>query len=121
VIAVPAEQIVDVAREAAAKGSTALIVVSGEIADQADQAREREQRLLEVLRDAGTRLVGPDCLGVLNTDPRVSLNATSAGFRVPAGRLAICSESGAIGISLLGHSAARRLESSRSILHARTP
>ena len=55
------------------------------------------------------RLVGPNCLGVLNTDPHVSLNATLAGFRVPAGRLAICSESGAIGISLLGHSAARRL------------
>ena len=55
------------------------------------------------------RLVGPNCLGVLNTDPHVSLNATLAGFRVPAGRLAICSESGAIGIALLGHAAARRL------------
>ena len=109
VIAVPAEQVVDVAREAAAKGTKALIVLRGEIADQGDQARERERRLLEVVRDAGMRLVGPNCLGVLNTDPRVSLNATSAGFRVPAGRLAICSESGAIGISLLGHSAARRL------------
>jgi acetate---CoA ligase (ADP-forming) len=55
------------------------------------------------------RLVGPNCLGVLNTDPRVSLNATLAGFRVSPGRLAICSESGAIGIALLGHAAARRL------------
>ena len=55
------------------------------------------------------RLVGPNCLGVLNTDPQVSLNATFAGLRVTAGRLAICSESGAIGIALLGHSAARRL------------
>ncbi len=109
VIAVPAEQVLEVAREAAVKGSKALVVLRGEIADQGDQAHEREQRLLEVVRDAGMRLVGPNCLGVLNTDPHVSLNATSAGFRVPAGRLAICSESGAIGISLLGHSAARRL------------
>ncbi len=99
----------EVAREAAAKGSKALVVLRGEIADQGDQAREREQRLLEVVRGAGMRLVGPNCLGVLNTDPQVSLNATFAGFRVPAGRLAICSESGAIGIALLGHSAARRL------------
>ncbi len=109
VIAVPAEEIVEVAREAAAKGSKALVVLRGEIADEGDQAGQREQQLLEVVRDAGMRLVGPNCLGVLNTDPGVSLNATFAGFHVPAGRLAICSESGAIGISLLGHSAARRL------------
>ena len=109
VIAVPAEEVVEVAREAAAKGSKALVVLRGAIADEGDQARQREQRLLDVVRGAGMRLVGPNCLGVLNTDPEVSLNATFAGFHVPAGRLAICSESGAIGISLLGHSAARRL------------
>jgi acetate---CoA ligase (ADP-forming) len=109
VIAVPAEEVLEVARVAAAKGSKALVVLRGEIADEGDQAGQREQRLLEVVRGAGIRLVGPNCLGVLNTDPGVSLNATFAGFHVPAGRLAICSESGAIGISLLGHSAARRL------------
>ena len=109
VIAVPAEEVVEVAREAAARGSKALVDLRGAIADEGDQAHEREERLLEVVRGAGMRLVGPNCLGVLNTDPEVSLNATFAGFRVPAGRRAICSESGAIGTSLLGHSAARRL------------
>ena len=109
VIAVPAAEVVDVAREAAEKGAKALVVLAGEAADEGDQAREREERLLEVVRGAGMRLVGPGCLGVLNTDPRVSLNATFAGFRVLDGRLAICSESGAIGIALLGHAAARRL------------
>ena len=84
-------------------------MLRGEIADEGDQAGEREQRLLEVVRGAGMRLVGPNCLGVLNTVPGVSLNATFAGFHAPAGRLAICPESRAIGISLLGHSAARRL------------
>lgn len=105
----PSEELVAVAREAAAKGSKALVVLRGEIADEGEEADERDGRLLEVVRGAGMRLVGPNCLGVLNTDPQVSLNATFAGFRVSAGRLAICSESGAIGISLLGHSAARRL------------
>jgi acetate---CoA ligase (ADP-forming) len=110
VIAVPPPEVVDVAREAAEKGAKALVVLAGEMADEGgDQAREREERLLEIVRGAGMRLVGPDCLGVLNTDPQVSLNATFAGFRVLAGRLAICSESGAIGIALLGHAAARRL------------
>jgi len=109
VIALPPAEVVDVAREAAEKGSKALVVLAGDMADGGDRAREREERLLEVVRGAGMRLVGPDCLGVLNTDPQVSLNATFAGFRVLAGRLAICSESGAIGIALLGHAAARRL------------
>ena len=109
VIAVPATELVEVAQEAAEKGAKALIVLRGGPADEGDQAREWEELLLEVVRGAGMRLVGPNCLGLLNTDPRVSLNATFAGFRVPAGRLAICSESGAIGIALLGHSAARRL------------
>ena len=55
------------------------------------------------------RMVGPYSMGLLNTDGAVSLNATFAGASVADGRLAICSESGAIGIGLLGHAAARRL------------
>ena len=109
VSAVPPAEVVEIAREAAEKGAKALIVLRFETADGPSQAHEWEEPLLEVVRTAGMRLVGPNCLGVLNTDPNVSLNATLAGFRVPAGRLAICSESGAIGIALLGHAAARRL------------
>ena len=109
VTAVPRPEVVEVAREAAEKGAKALVVLRCETADEADQTREWEEPLLEVVRAAGMRLVGPNCLGVLNTDPRVSLNASLAGFRVAAGRLAICSESGALGIALLGHAAARRL------------
>ena len=105
VIAVPPAEVVGVAREAAEQGAKALVVLRGEVADEG----EWEEPLLEVVRAAGMRLVGPNCLGVLNTDPRVSLNATLAGVGVSAGRLAICSESGAIGIALLGHAAARRL------------
>ena len=109
VTAVPPAEVVEIAREAAEKGAKALIVLRCETPNGASQAHEWEEPLLEVVRTAGMRLVGPNCLGVLNTDPHVSLNATLAGFRVPAGRLAICSESGAIGIALLGHAAARRL------------
>jgi acyl-CoA synthetase (NDP forming) len=54
-------------------------------------------------------MVGPSSLGVLNTAAEVSLNATFTGARVRAGGLAICSPSGAIGIGLLGHAAARQL------------
>jgi acetate---CoA ligase (ADP-forming) len=109
VIAVPPEEVLEVAEEATRHGAKALLVLSAGFADDGGEGRTREQRLLEIVRSAGLRMVGPNCLGVLNTDPTVRLNATFAGARVPAGRLAISSQSGAIGIALLGHAAARRL------------
>ena len=104
VIAVPADELLVVAAQAAEHGAKALLVVSAGFGDD-----EREQRLLEIVRSAGLRMVGPNCLGVLSTDPAVSLNATYAGARVAQGRLAISSQSGALGIALLGHAAARGL------------
>jgi acetate---CoA ligase (ADP-forming) len=85
------------------RGARALVVLSGHFAE------EDGQRMLETVRSAGLRMIGPNCLGVLNTEPQVRLNATYAGARVRPGRLAVCSESGAIGIALLGHAAGRRL------------
>lgn len=109
VIAVPADEVLDVASQAAEHGAKALLILTAGFADRSDEGRELEERVLEIVRGAGLRMVGPNCLGVLNTDPAVSLNATFAGASVPAGRRAICSQSGAIGIGLLGHAAGRRL------------
>ena len=109
VIAVEANEVPDVAAEAAAHGAKALLILTAGFADGGDAGRALEERVLEIVRSAGLRMVGPNCLGVLNSDPDVSLNATFAGATVPAGHLAICSQSGAIGIALLGHAAARRL------------
>ena len=109
VVAVPAAEVLDVARGAVDHGARALLVVLTGFRDAGEEARARQEELLEVVRSAGVRMVGPNSLGVLNTDPAVSLNATVAGARVPSGRLAISSQSGAIGIGLLGHAAARSL------------
>ena len=104
IIAVAPEEVVAVATEAVACGARALVVVSTGAGEDGG-----EERLLEVVRSTGLRLVGPNCLGVVNTDEAVSLHASLAAARVPPGRLAICSQSGALGIALLGHAAARRL------------
>src|SRR5258707_5840225 len=53
------------------------------------------------------RLIGPNCLGILNTDPKVSLNATFAPVSPPTGRVAFSSQSGALGLAILDY--ARRL------------
>src|SRR5262249_4759105 len=55
------------------------------------------------VRRSGMRMVGPNCLGVLNTDPAVSLNATFAPTWPPPGNVGILSQSGALGIAVLDH------------------
>jgi acyl-CoA synthetase (NDP forming) len=103
VIASSGQAGVDAVAAAADHGTRALVVLSGHFTE------EEAQRMLETVRSVGLRMIGPNCLGVLNTEPDVRLNATYAGANVPPGRLAVCSESGAMGIALLGHAAGRRL------------
>lgn len=109
IIATPPDVVLAVAKQAAEKGARALVVLSEGFAETGATGLARQEELLDTVRSAGMRLVGPNSLGVVNTDPAVSLNATVAGARVPPGRLAVCSQSGAIGLGLLGHAAARRL------------
>jgi acetate---CoA ligase (ADP-forming) len=109
IAAVGWDELADVAAQAAAVGAKALLVLTADPEGDADEVAARREELLEIVRAGGLRLVGPRSLGVLNTDPAVSLTATFAGASVVPGRLAICSQSGAIGIGLLGRAASRRL------------
>ncbi|HEU4657735.1 MAG TPA: GNAT family N-acetyltransferase [Capillimicrobium sp.] len=109
VLAVPAEDVLDVARDAAGAGVRALIVVSAGFAERDEAGRERQDALLDLARDHGIRLIGPNSLGVLNTDPAVSLHAALGMLRPRPGRLAISSQSGALGVGLLGQAVGRGL------------
>ena len=110
IIAVGGDELLEFAEEAAAKGARALLVLpAGPEQEGREALLAREERLLETVRDGGLRMVGPSSLGVLNTAAEVSLNATFTGASVRAGALAICSSSGAVGIGLLAHAAARQL------------
>ncbi len=99
VVAVPAERVVGVARECSRKGVRALLVLSGGFAEAGAEGRRRQEELLAVCRDAGMRLVGPNCLGVLNTEP--GLNATFGPSRPCPGRVGLLSQSGAVGLALI--------------------
>lgn len=101
VVAVPAASVLGVARECAARGVHALVVVSAGFAETGEVGRERQRELLGICRAAGMRLVGPNCLGVMNTDPAVSLNASFGPVAAPHGRVAFMSQSGALGIAVI--------------------
>lgn len=100
VIAVPAAAVVGTAREAAAKGARALVVLSAGFSETGEEGTRRERELLAVCREAGMRLVGPNCLGVLSTAGAAPLNATFIPDPPPPGRVAFASQSGALGLAL---------------------
>lgn len=107
VIAVPCDQVETVVDDCVAKRIKAVVVVSAGFAETGEEGRRREARLVERIRAAGIRLIGPNCMGLIETDPAVSLNASFAPSMPPAGRVAFLSQSGALGLAILEH--ARRL------------
>jgi acetate---CoA ligase (ADP-forming) len=103
VLVVPAPAVVAAAQECAAKGVRALVVISAGFAETGPDGAERQAQLLRVCREAGMRLIGPNCLGVLNTDPDVRLHATF-GPTVPLpGRVGFLSQSGALGLAIVDY------------------
>jgi acetyl coenzyme A synthetase (ADP forming)-like protein len=107
VIVVPSTAVVDTARACAEKGVGALVVISSGFAEASDEGRARQEELLEVCRQSGLRLIGPNCMGILSTAPGASLNATFAPGVPPAGRIGFMSQSGALGLAVIDH--ARRV------------
>ncbi|HLH69705.1 MAG TPA: GNAT family N-acetyltransferase [Candidatus Dormibacteraeota bacterium] len=107
VVVVPAAAVLEVARACAAKGVGALVVISSGFAESGEEGRARQAELLEVCRDAGMRLIGPNCMGIINTHPEHPLNATFAPSSPPRGQIGFMSQSGALGLAVIEH--ARRL------------
>jgi acetyl coenzyme A synthetase (ADP forming)-like protein len=100
VIAVPGAAVTAAAREAAAQGARALVVLSAGFSETGEEGTRRERELLAICRESGMRLVGPNCLGVLNTDPEAPLDATFIPHSPGPGNVAFVSQSGALGLAL---------------------
>lgn len=100
VIAVPGASVAHVARDCAARGVRALVVLSAGFSEIGPRGRELQGELVDICRASGMRLIGPNCLGVLSTDPRLPLNATFATPMPPAGSVAMLTQSGGLGIAL---------------------
>ncbi len=107
VLAVPADGVIEVVKECAEKGVRGLIVVSSGFGETGPEGRARQDELVRIARAYGLRVVGPNCLGVANTDPAVRLNATLAATIPGQGRVGFFSQSGALGTALLQRVAQR--------------
>jgi acetate---CoA ligase (ADP-forming) len=109
IISVAGDEVLEFAAEAAATGARALVLLPASPEDGSVASLKRGERLLEIVRGAGLRMVGPGSLGVINTAAEVRLNATFSGASVQAGGLAIGSQAAGLGIGLLGQAEARQL------------
>lgn len=103
VLVIPAKYVLKAAREAARCGVGGLVVISAGFRETDDEGRERESKLLSIAQRSGMRLVGPNCMGVLNTEVGVSMNASFAETSPIRGKVAFVSQSGALGEAILAH------------------
>ena len=106
VVCLPGQHVLDAADAALTRGIKALCVISSGFAEIGAEGRERQERLLDLVRAHGGRLVGPNCLGI--AVPRLGLNATFGPRPLPAGPIAFSSQSGALGLALLEKASERR-------------
>ncbi|MFI5931132.1 GNAT family N-acetyltransferase [Actinoplanes sp. NPDC051494] len=108
-IAVPPEGVASAVADADEAGASSLVVVSAGFAEAGAQGVLAQRELIDAAHAAGMRVVGPNCLGVANTDPSVRLNATLAPRLPAAGRVGFFSQSGALGVALLAQAERRGL------------
>jgi acetyl coenzyme A synthetase (ADP forming)-like protein len=103
VLVIPAAATEAAVDDCVARGVQAIVIISAGFRETGEAGRRREAAILEKVRRAGIRMVGPNCMGLLNTDPRIRLNATFSPIYPPEGRVALSSQSGALGLALLEH------------------
>ncbi len=101
VIAVPAAEVLAQVQACGRKGVKALVVITAGFSEVGAQGREVQEQILACVRAHGMRMVGPNCLGLLNRDPEVSLDATFSPAWPPHGSVSISSQSGALGQAIL--------------------
>lgn len=102
-IVVPTPAVLPVARECAQKGVHALVVISAGFAEASETGSQMQDELVKVCRRSGMRLIGPNCMGIINTDPQVSLNGQFSPYKPIPGKIGFLSQSGALGIAIIDY------------------
>lgn len=102
-IVVPRDGVLDVVKQCVEARVGAIAVISAGFKELGPAGAAMERDVLQVVRHAGIRMLGPNCLGVINADPATSMNATFVRAMPPFGHAAFVSQSGALGASVLDY------------------
>jgi acetyl coenzyme A synthetase (ADP forming)-like protein len=109
VIVVPAAEVPTVVQQCAAKQVGGLVIISSGFAERDSEGAAVERDLVMTARGNGMRIIGPNCLGVINTDPAVRMNATFSPVPPTRGRIGFISQSGGLGVVIIDQMASRGL------------
>ena len=101
VIVVPAKLALVAARECAQKGVHGMVVITAGFAETGPAGRELQKELMAIAREAGMRVIGPNCMGVINTHDDVRMNATFSPNAPLQGNVGFLSQSGALGLAVI--------------------
>lgn len=113
IIAVPRKNVLDAVHDALAKKVKVVILISAGFKESGEEGKALEEKITELCRGHGARLLGPNCLGLLNT--RTGLNSSFAGSMPARGNIAVFSQSGALCTAMLDLAEGRRLGLSKLI------
>src|SRR3989441_10010864 len=109
IVTVPADLALEAVEECGRKGVRGLVVITAGFREIGGIGGERENRLRDLVKRHGMVLVGPNCMGVINTEPDVQMDATFAPTPPLRGHLSFLSQSGALGVAILDHAKNLRL------------
>ncbi|MGC2289560.1 MAG: acetate--CoA ligase family protein [Thermoplasmata archaeon] len=115
VVIVPAPLVSGVMTELGQRGTRGAVVISAGFREVGGAGIVREEQLIAAARKFGMSLVGPNCFGVINTAPEVSLNATFSEDLPPRGNIAFVSQSGALCAGILRYGISERIGFSRFV------
>ena len=102
-IVVPSRFVNEVVKDCVEKGVRGLVVISAGFSETGEAGSELEAELMETVRNAGMRMVGPNCMGLINMDSAISMNGQFGPLSPPPGNVAMSSQSGALGVAILDY------------------
>lgn len=101
VIIVPKQHVLDAVEQCGQKGVRGLVIISAGFRETGAEGLQREEEIIAVVKKYGMRMIGPNCMGVVDATPDVRMNATFSPGTPPAGGLAFMTQSGALGVAIL--------------------
>ena len=103
VICVPAEYVLEIVEDCKKKNVKALLILTAGFAEIGEEGKKRQDELIKLCKKLDIRVIGPNCMGLINTDPKIRLNATFAPNPPIDGRIGFASQSGAVGLAVMDY------------------
>ena len=101
IVMVPKQFVEETIKELITKKVQAIILITAGFKETGKEGAEAEKRILQLIRDSNARMVGPNCMGIINALSSIKMNATFVAEEPKTGSMAFCSQSGAIGAAVL--------------------